>query len=260
MKIYGCQLDIAWENKPANFAKVRRLVEGARPPRGSLIVLPEMFATGFSMNAGDLAEGSAAPAETFLADLARSFDLFVMGGVINVGPDGRGRNEAVTFDPRGGLVARYAKMQPFSLGGELDHYTAGDRIVTFDCESMRVAPFVCYDLRFPELFRAAMSRDVHLFAVIANWPVKRIAHWITLLQARAIENQAYVIGVNRTGSDPKHSYNGRSLVVDPHGEILVDAASDESIFSAEVDLARVLEWRAEFPALRDRRAEAYSSL
>jgi len=98
-----------------------------------------------------------------------------------------------------------------------------------------------------------VRRDAQLFAVIANWPVKRIHHWITLLQARAIENQAYVVGVNRTGTDPKYNYNGHSLIVNPHGEILADAGTGEGVISAEADLEILQAWRAEFPALQDMR-------
>jgi len=140
------------------------------------------------------------------------------------------------------------------LGGESKNYEAGAEILTFKWHGFVVAPFVCYDLRFPELFREGARQAAQLFVVIANWPIKRIQHWVVLLQARAIENQAYVVGVNRTGSDPTYPYNGRSLIVNPHGDILVDAGSSECVISADVDLATVEAWRAEFPALQDMRA------
>ena len=114
-----------------------------------------------------------------------------------------------------------------------------------------VAPFVCYDLRFPELFRAAARKGADLLVVIAAWPVKRIEHWLTLLRARAIENQAWVVGVNRCGREPHFIYNGRSVVVDPHGAIVADAGEIEKVLAASVDAEAVRAWRAEFPALRD---------
>jgi len=255
MKIFCCQLDIAWENKTANFARVQKLLSSANAPSGSLVVLPEMFATGFSMEVSAIAEPASDSSLTaaFLSRAAQEFGIYLMGGVVCGTTDGRGRNQAVVFSPQGKEIARYSKCQPFSLGGESQHYEAGKEIVIFNWQGFTVAPFVCYDLRFPELFRAAVRRDAQLFAVIANWPVKRIHHWTALLQARAIENQAYVVGVNRTGTDPKYNYNGRSLIVNPHGEILADAGVGEGVISAEADLEIVKAWRAEFPALQDMR-------
>ena len=123
--------------------------------------------------------------------------------------------------------------------------------MTFEWRGFVVAPFVCYDLRFPEIFRAAAHRGASLFVVIALWPVKRQQHWLTLLQARAIENQAYVVGVNRVGAEPEFLYPGRSVVVDPHGVIIADAGEREHILAAALDVNVVAAWRRDFPALRD---------
>ncbi|MEM7603581.1 MAG: nitrilase-related carbon-nitrogen hydrolase, partial [Verrucomicrobiota bacterium] len=110
---------------------------------------------------------------------------------------------------------------------------------------------ICYDLRFPELFRRATAGGAELIVVIASWPTVRMEHWLTLLKARAIENLAYVVGVNRCGSDPNVDYPGRSVVIDPFGEILADAGGEDGLVGVEIDLARVRDWRAEFPALKD---------
>lgn len=253
MKIVGCQLDVQWEDKSANFSRLRALLAEDRPPKGSLIILPEMFATGFSMNVAGIAEGSPSKTEQFLSDLAKEHQAAVLGGLVYQGNEGKGRNEAVFIQPDGGIAARYSKLQPFSYAGETDHYEAGESVVTFEYQGFTVAPFICYDLRFPEHFRTAARRGANLFAVIANWPEVRIAHWITLLQARAIENQAFVIGVNRCGSDPNVNYSGCSLIVNPRGEIIASAGADEEIVQAEVDLNTVNSWRTEFPALKDMR-------
>ncbi|MCI0745055.1 MAG: carbon-nitrogen family hydrolase [Verrucomicrobia subdivision 3 bacterium] len=253
MKIYCCQSDVTWENKDANFARVERLLAGDEPEPGSLVLLPEMFSTGFSMNVSGIREGEARETEGFLEQIAKRFRVFVLGGVVTDAPDGRGYNQALALSPEGRPLARYSKMQPFSLGGETKHYHSGEKPAHFAWSNMAVSPFVCYDLRFPELFRAAAREGAQLFTVIANWPITRIHHWVTLLQARAIENQAYVAGVNRVGSDPRYSYNGRSLIVDPHGTILVEAGDSECVISADIDPALVVNWRAEFPALRDMR-------
>jgi omega-amidase len=249
--IYAIQLDIVWEDRAANFNRVRSLLASTPPLPGSLVVLPEMFATGFSMNLDLTRQGPARADETFLAELAREYKVVMVGGVVSDGSVKWGSNEAIAISPEGGLLARYAKIHPFSLGGEAQCHEPGSDIVMFEWGGFLVAPFVCYDLRFPEIFRAAALRSANLFVVIALWPVKRQQHWLTLLQARAIENQAYVVGVNRVGSEPQYSYAGRSVVVDPHGVIIADAGEREQILGAAVDAGFVTSWRKDFPALRD---------
>lgn len=253
MKLYCCQTDITWESKPANHARVEKLLSDAKPELGSLVLLPEMFSTGFSMNVTGIDEGRARDTENFLASTARHFGVYVIGGLVTAATDGQGYNQAAVFSPEGRELTRYTKMQPFSLGAETKHYHSGKEPAFFAWQALTVSPFICYDLRFPELFRAAVRKGAHLFAVIANWPVTRIQHWLTLLQARAIENQAYVAGVNRVGADPRYAYNGRSVIIDPHGKILADAGDAERVISADIDPKVVLQWREDFPALRDMR-------
>ena len=254
MKIVCCQLDIVWENKPANHAKVQALLESGAVNEGSLVILPEMFSTGFSMNVSAISDSDSRQTQMFLAATAAKYDVFMLG-VVDVGPDGKGHNEAVVFNPDGKKIARYCKIHPFTFGGETEHYAAGQRPVLFQWHDFKVSPFVCYDLRFPEIFRGAVRQGAQLFVVIANWPQARESHWITLLQARAIENQAYVAGVNRCGDDPKLAYSGRSLVVDPRGEIIADAGNQECLISAELDLKSLLDYRQQFPVLDDMRTE-----
>jgi predicted amidohydrolase len=252
INLFAVQLDIAWEDKAANFRKVRALLEAVPPSPGSLVVLPEMFASGFSMNLGVTRQSPAREDEAFLAGLARAYKVFVTGGVVSSSEtSAMGRNEAVAFSPDGALLTRYTKIHPFSLGGEAQGHEAGTEIVHFPWNAFVVAPFVCYDLRFPEIFRAAARQGANLFVVMALWPMKRQQHWLTLLQARAIENQAYVVGVNRVGSEPNYSYTGRSVVVDPHGVIIADAGEREQVLSALLDPEVVNNWRRDFPALRD---------
>jgi predicted amidohydrolase len=252
VNVIALQHDITWEDKPANFAKVRRLLTDVAPAKDSLVVLPEMFATGFSMNADAIAEEYGGPTEQFLAGTAREFGVCLVAGAAMLGHDGCPRNKALVFSPAGELLASYAKMQPFTAGGEPEHYQAGQKPVAFRWGDYTVSPFICYDLRFPEIFRAAVA--VHrpeLFVLIANWPEKRIQHWVRLLQARAIENQAYVVGVNRLGSDPYYTYPGRSLIIDPQGEILADAADREGCIRAQLDLAALRKYREGLPFLDD---------
>lgn len=252
MHVAGVQIDIAWEDKPANHAKVRALAAGV--PAGSLIVLPEMFSTGFSMNVEGIHEGEARASERFLAELAKERKSTVLGGVVTRPAGGRGRNEALLVGSDGAEAARYAKIHPFSYAGETDHYEPGREVVVAPVGGLALCPLVCYDLRFPEAFRQGVRRGAELFVVIANWPAPREEHWTTLLRARAIENQAYVVGVNRVGRDPKLAYSGRSMIIDPRGTVLADGGSAEGVVRAELDPASLRAWRRDFPALSDIRS------
>ncbi|MBA3441983.1 MAG: carbon-nitrogen family hydrolase, partial [Pyrinomonadaceae bacterium] len=149
----------------------------------------------------------------------------------------------------------YCKLHPFTLGGESRNYLSGSGLQVLTCNEFTVAPFICYDLRFPEIFRAAVRRGANLFTVIANWPTPRSDHWITLLKARAIENQAYVVGVNRSGRDPQLSYSGQSMIFDPHGRVIAEADAEEGTISANLDLQALVSYRQELPFLKDMHAD-----
>ncbi len=257
MRVYAVQFSIAWEDKAVNFATVRRMLSDGSPLPGSLVVLPEMFATGFSMNVDRIAEPRQGPTAAFLSSLAAEWKSYVIGGVATLADGGKARNEAVVFDPMGGEIARYVKQQPFTLGGERERYTAGTHHVVVVCGEFTLAPLVCYDLRFPELFRPAARDGAEVIAVIANWPRPRDAHWLALLRARAIENQAYVVGVNRCGHDPRLVYRGQSLIVDPHGNTLAEAGEGEELLSADLDRKELVDYRRKFPALADMAVEHF---
>ncbi len=254
MQIIGCQIDIAWERPRENYDKVERLLGALSVRPGALILLPEMFSTGFSMNVAGIAETATGATAQFLARLARKLQAFVLGGVVTCDPDGRGRNEAAVFSPQGTEIARYQKLHPFSPGKESAHYRAGAELVSFAWHGFSVFPFICYDLRFPEIFRLATRKGATLFPVIANWPNTRENHWVALLQARAIENQAFVAGINRCGRDPVLAYSGRSLIVNPGGEILADGSGKESIVTADIELETVTTYRSQLPFLKDMRS------
>jgi omega-amidase len=252
VNVIALQFDIAWENKRTNFQKVRDLLALAKPQKDSLVLLPEMFATGFTMNTKDMAEDYGGETEGFLSDCSKSFGVWLIAGAAMRNRQGIVRNKALVFSSEGKLVSYYSKMRPFTLGGESEHYAAGKNPTTFNWGKCTVSPFVCYDLRFPELFRqAAAAAKPQLYTVIASWPEKRIHHWVRLLQARAIENQAYVVGVNRIGKDPYYEYPGRSIIVDPNGDILADAKDKETHIQASLDLAMLGKYRAGLPFLAD---------
>lgn len=265
MNVLGVQLDIAWEDKPANLQKVRRLLSDAKPKPGTLVVLPEMCLTGFTMNLARAEDDGES-----IAEIAKKYRINLLAGLVRrvpVGATSRSRlpaggrdredaptsrsaaNEAVVFDADGRQAARYAKMHPFAFAGE--SVVPGTEPVVVDCGEFRLAPIICYDLRFPEIFRDAVTRGANLFAVIANWPTSRLDHWLTLLKARAIENQAYVVGVNRCGRDPHHDYPGRSQIINPRGEVLADAGETESVMQADLDWPALQDYRAKFPVVRE---------
>lgn len=248
-KVLGLQIDIAWEDRSATHRRVRDLLARTPIEPGSLLVLPELFDVGFTMQAS-LAEDAQGQTHRFCADLARHTRCGVLAGFARK-QGGDVANVATFFDEAGNEVARYAKTHPFSLAGEHLHYAAGDGPVVFEWRGMKIAPLICYDLRFPELFRRATKAGAELFLVIANWPSARVEHWTTLARARAIENLAYVIAVNRCGTDPKLTYPGRSQIIDPKGNILADAGDSIGIASAEIDIKLVRSWRRDFPVLGD---------
>lgn len=252
MHVHLVQYDIVWEDPGANRRKVTALVERVAPAAGDMIVLPETAFTGFSLDTSRTLP-DAHPAEAYLAELARTHRCTVVGGVVASDGLGRASNQSLAFSSEGRLLARYVKIQPFTLGGERKVHAPGERIVCFDWQGIRVALLVCYDLRFPELFREATKQGAEMFVVIANWPAPRYHHWLKLLEARAIENLAFVVGVNRCGIDPGFSYVGRSVAVSPHGHSIADAGERERVVTAAVDPEEIRAWRREFPALEDMR-------
>ncbi|PAW62934.1 MAG: hypothetical protein B9S36_05750, partial [Verrucomicrobiia bacterium Tous-C2TDCM] len=194
MTVVGLQTNIAWEDRRANFSRIEHLAGSTEVPTGSLLVLPELSTTGFTMNIAAVTEPRGGESERFFSGLAKRHHCHVIAGIASQNDNpALGANESVCFGPDGGEVARYRKRNPFPLAGEADHYPGGARTVVFERNGWKVAPLICYDLRFPEPFREATALGAELFVVIANWPVARVDHWITLLRARAIENLAYVV-------------------------------------------------------------------
>jgi predicted amidohydrolase len=254
MKVALLQADIAWEDVAENHRRAAQLLVRAKEGGATLAVLPEMFSTGFSMDAARIAQPAGGPSESFLREQARELGLWILASVPEQGEPAP-RNMAMLVSPEG-TVVRYAKIHPFSFAGEDRVYTAGDRVVTAEVDGVRVTPLVCYDLRFPEPFRAAAD-GTDLFVVVANWPDQRREHWRTLLRARAIENQAYVVGVNRAGEGNGLNYAGDSAAIAPLGETLAEAGPGEQVLFADVDPAVVAKLRERFPALQDRRPSAY---
>jgi len=254
VKIALLQTDIAWEDVPENHRRAAKMLSEASAGGARLAILPEMFCTGFSMKADRIAQPPGGPSETFLRAQAAALDLWIIASLPEAGEPAP-RNMALVVSP-GGSVTRYAKIHPFSYSGEHQHYAAGDHVVTVAIDGVRVTPFVCYDLRFPEPFRLAAS-ETDLFVVVANWPQERREHWRLLLRARAVENQAYVAGVNRVGDGGRLHYAGDSAAITPMGEVLAEGDNRQQVLLCDVDPAAVQQLRALFPFLNDRRPQAY---
>ena len=251
MKVAAVQHDIVWEDPGSTIAHVTPLVAEAVAAGATFVVLSEMFATGFSMHPERIAEDEGGPAEQFLLDQAAEHGIHLAASIAQRDAAGRYHNNCVLAGP-GGVVARYPKIHPFSYAREHEHYTAGEKHVVADVDGLRVALFVCYDLRFADEFWT-LAPDVDMYIVPANWPDTRRGHWRTLLRARAIENQAYVVGVNRVGRTANLTYVGDSAIVDPLGRVLAEGGPAEEVLVADAEAAVIAQVRQEFPFLPDRR-------
>ena len=256
MKVAGIQHDVVWEDRDATLGRLEPQLRAAAGTGARLVVLTEMFPTGFSTEPERVAEPEGGPTTEFLRTQAGELNVWLTGSV-PTHPAGGGRpvNRLLLAGP-GGELRHYDKIHPFSYSGEHEHYAAGAERVTFDVEGVRVTPFVCYDLRFADEFWA-MAESTDCYVVVANWPSSRRAHWQALLVARAIENQAYVVGVNRVGAAGGEggtlTYSGDSRIVDPAGELLATASRSESILLADLSTERVAEIRDHVRFLPDRR-------
>ncbi len=269
MHAHLLQIDLRWEDKAANYQSAERLLRAAKPAPGDLAVLPEMFDTGFSFRLEHTADADNATLG-FLTRLAKDLRITIHGSRTTIGPDKRGRNCATIVGPDGTLLCEFEKVHPFTLGKEVEHFTGGSEVKTYPwlssphpssphSSSPTVCPAVCYDLRFPELFRIGLLKGAEIYAIGANWPASREAHRKALSIARAIENQAFVLSVNRCGKDPQLEYGGGTLAVSPRGEILGQLGPEEGVLSVEIDMDDLHRWRRTFPAWKDHRLIGRSS-
>jgi predicted amidohydrolase len=252
MRFAAVQHDIVWEDRDANFARLAPLIAGAVGAGAEFVLLTETFSTGFSMTPG-IGEPEGGPSSQFLQAQAAEHGVWVAGSCPEVAADGELPYNSLVLAGPDGTVHRYRKLHPFTHAGEHERFRAGEKPVTVQIGGLRVTPFICYDLRFADVFwRAAPETDVYL--VPANWPSPRRHHWQTLLQARAIENQAYVVGCNRVGTAGDGTeHMGDSRIVSPMGELLATAAGVETILLADVDPDEVTATRDRLRFLPDRR-------
>jgi predicted amidohydrolase len=256
MKVAAVQHDVVWEDAHATRVRLEPQIAAAAASGARLIVLTEMFATGFTMAPERVGEPPEGRSHAFLIDQSTRHGVWVCGSIPTIDPAKlRPVNRLVLASPDGRSFT-YDKIHPFSYGGENEHYVGGDAFLTVDIEGLRTSFFVCYDLRFgDDWWQRAPLTDCYV--VPANWPAVRRYHWQSLLVARAIENQAYVVGVNRVGEGGNLAYVGDSRIIDPLGEVLASGAGTEALLVAEVDPAVVAATRAKFRFGQDRRTSAY---
>ncbi|MET0290893.1 MAG: amidohydrolase [Steroidobacteraceae bacterium] len=243
------QCPLQWHDAAANRAAIELRLEASTAPV-DLIVLPEMFTSGFTMTPAEVAEEPGGETERWLLAQARRWNSAITGShVCRV--DDRYYNRLLWVTPDG-AIAHYDKRHLFRMAGEHERYAAGDGLRVVEWRGLRFALQVCYDLRFPVWSRRRPGYDYDALVYVANWPSPRRSAWRALLIARAIENQACVLGVNRIGTDAKGlDYSGDSLAVDPRGNLLVDAAAADGLHLATLDAAAVHEFRERFPAHLD---------
>jgi omega-amidase len=251
MNISLFQYNPSWEDKKKNKDKILSLLKG-EIPKSDLIIFPEMILTGFSMNAEKLSEKKEGESFHFFSELAKKFSTNILVGIIE-NDEKDFYNTLLHINSSGALINYYRKIHPFSFSEEDKFYTGGKKPVVTEVGNWKIGLSICYDLRFPELFRFYAKERVDLIVNIANWPITRIDHWRTLLKARAIENQCYVAGVNRVGKDPNASYNGFSSVFDPLGKEIAAVENEERIIEVELNKEYIREVREKLPFLEDMR-------
>jgi omega-amidase len=240
------EYDIGWHDPALSLERAGEIARQSKAANADLLVLPEMCVTGFTMDAETFAEPEDGPSIRAMSRIAAENKLWIVGGASMRRDEGRYVNSALVFSPDGRLVASYDKQRLFGYAKETEVYSPGSGSCVVEIGGLTVGVFICFDLRFPELFRA-VGRDVDAFVLIANWPVARQRHWEVLTQARSIENQCYMIAVNRIGEGGGLQYSGGSAIFDPWGERCDAPAIGSPIRVGEVSRDVVVRTRKAFP-------------
>ena len=252
MKVFAAQFEPVELDTEANLEQARAVLRRAAEARADLAVLPETWSTGYDLAAARELRDQSAALIAPLADEARRRSVAVVGSMV-LPTDTGAANVAVLIDRDGATILRYAKSHLIDTYREKEIFEPGREVPTAPFAGTRLAVAVCYDLRFPELFRSFVDQGAEVLVVVAEWPEVRVAHWELLLRARAVENQAWVVGVNRVGADRTTRYAGRSQVIDPLGGVVCEAPADTAAdLAVDVDLGELRALREDFPVLRDR--------
>ncbi|MCP3762228.1 carbon-nitrogen family hydrolase [Domibacillus sp. A3M-37] len=258
MKIACLQMDITFGDPEANYDQAADFLKKASDAGCELAVLPELWTTGYDLTRLDeIADHRAERAKAFLTEMAKQYNMHIVGGsVANDTGDGV-KNTMIVVDKTGAIVHEYSKLHLFRLMNEEKYLIDGDGDGLFELAGEAMAGFICYDIRFPEWFRKQVLNGARVLFVPAEWPLARVDHWRTLLMARAIENQAYVVACNRSGSDPDNQFAGHSIIVGPWGEVIAEAGENEEMLIGDVDFDAIDEIRSRIPVFEDRRESFY---
>jgi omega-amidase len=253
------QMDIAFGDPGKNFEYVKeRIHQAAREGNADVIVLPELWSTGYDLaSLDDIADVEAENSIAFLSKLAKKYHVNLVAGSVAKKSDQGLTNTMLVFDRNGKLEKEYSKAHLFRLMNEEKYLVQGNEDGLFQLENEKCAGVICYDIRFPEWIRTHMLDNTKVLFVVAEWPKQRIDHWRALLISRAIENQCFVVACNRVGSDPNNEFGGHSIIVGPWGEVIAEAENDEMILYGEVDVAEVDKVRKTIPIFSDRRIDLY---
>ncbi|AZN42053.1 carbon-nitrogen family hydrolase [Paenibacillus albus] len=260
LRIALVQMHVDAGNPDANYERLKvkldEAVEGAEKP--DLIMLPEMWNTGYALEQIDqLADPNGERTKAMLSAFAREHHVQLIGGSIAEKRDNGVFNTIYAFNEHGEVIADYSKIHLFRLMDEEKHLLAGEKLGQLQVAGADAGMMICYDIRFPELARKLALNGAKAMFVPAQWPNPRLHHWRTLLLARAIENQMFVIACNRCGTSGTSTFFGHSLIIDPWGEIIAEAGEEETILRAEIDLSLVDAVRAKIPVFEDRRPSLY---
>jgi omega-amidase len=253
------QMDLALGDSEANLRTVQELAARAAEEKADLLVLPELWGSGYDLDrAGELADELNTGLFAATASLARHYKMAICGSLLEWDAEtGRAYNTATLYDAGGSLRGVYRKVHLIGLMDEDQYLGAGDEAQVFDLPWGRGALAICYDLRFPELFRRYALDGATIVLLPSEWPVQRIEHWRVLLRARAIENQCFVVACNRVGADRANTFGGRSAAIDPRGNVLVEGGDGSELLFATLDLDLIDEVREFQPVFRDRRPDVY---
>ncbi|PFG03270.1 carbon-nitrogen family hydrolase [Bacillus sp. es.036] len=257
-KIALLQFDIAFGNPEENFSKVKELVAKAVHDKPDIIVLPELWSTGYDLSRLDeIGDTNAEKSIAFLSDLAKKNKVSIVGGSIAKQHNDHVTNTMLVFNRDGQLIHEYSKAHLFRLMNEEKYLVSGNEKSHFTLEELPSAGFICYDIRFPEWLRLHAIEGAQVLFVPAEWPKQRTDHWRALLISRAIENQCYVIACNRVGADPDNAFGGHSLIIDPWGTIIAEAGEEETILTGLIDEEEIPSIRSRIPIFEDRRPDIY---
>ncbi|MEM7331838.1 MAG: carbon-nitrogen family hydrolase [Chloroflexota bacterium] len=252
------QIDIKLGDPKTNFAKVKEMSEEAARRGSDIVIFPELWSTGYDL---ENAVKHATPTDEGIfaetAVLAKENNISILGSCLSLKGEGAFGNTAILHDKQGTAVAEYSKVHLFRLMDEDQYLASGDQLTLVETEWGMGGLGICYDLRFPEMFRRYALSGARMVMLPAEWPHPRLKHWQTLLKARAIENQMFIIACNRVGETKGTSFFGHSCIIDPWGETVIEAGETEVLLTATIDTAVVDEVRQRIPVFEDRREDLY---